>query len=90
VEIAPEHPEAVRQRARVHVKKRLLLDRIALHTAGVSPRDPEPAIAVEAHLADAYRAVRDSAVVAAGVAMHPLVVFTRVEIAFAGALGENI
>src|SRR5438034_193015 len=43
VEIAAEHPEAVRERARVRVEERLLLDRIALHAADVAPRHLQPA-----------------------------------------------
>ena len=38
VQIAAEHAEAVRERAGVRVEERLLLDRIALHAADVSPR----------------------------------------------------
>ena len=55
----------------MRVEERLLLDRIALHAADVAPRHVELAVAIEAHLADAERAVGDRALVAAGVAAEP-------------------
>ena len=90
MQIAAEHAEAVRQRARMHVKERLLLDRIALHAAGISPRHHQPSALVEAHLADAERARGNLAVVAARVAVHPVVVEMVIQLAFARARREDV
>jgi hypothetical protein len=68
VQIAAEHAEAVGERARVGVKERLLLDRIALDAAHIAPWDAQPSALVEPHLADAMRAIRDRALVPAGMA----------------------
>ena len=66
MEIAAEHADAVSQRARIDVKKRLLLDRIALHAADIAPRDVQPSALVEANFAHAHRAVGDRTLMAAG------------------------
>src|SRR6185503_9344906 len=68
VKIAPEHPEAVGERAGVGVKERLLLDRIALHAADVAPGHQRAAGLVEAHLAHADGAFRQRTAVPAGIA----------------------
>ena len=68
MQIAAEHPEAVGQRSGSRVKERLLFDGIALHAAGVAEGHTQHAAAVEAHLADASRAVRDRTRVAARIA----------------------
>ena len=54
------------------VEERLLLDRIALDAADVAARDVEHAAAIEPHLADAGRAVRDGTLVAARVTLEPV------------------
>lgn len=74
MQIATEHPEAVRQRSRMGVEERLFFNRVALRAARVTPRDPQPAARVESHLADAKGAIGDAAVVSACIAMHPLTV----------------
>ncbi len=90
VQIAAEHAEAVGERARMHVKERLFLDRVALHAARIAPRHHQPPALVEAHLAHAERALGNLAVVAARVAVHPVVVETVIELAFARARGEDV
>jgi hypothetical protein len=74
MQIATEHPEAVRQRSRMGVEERLFLHRVALGAARVPPRDPQPATLVEPDLADAKGAIGNAAVVPACIAMHPLTV----------------
>ena len=59
MQVAPEHAEAVGERARIGVEERLLLDGIALHAADVAPWHAERAATVEADLAHAHRAVGD-------------------------------
>ena len=73
VQIAAEHAKAVREGARIRVKERLLLDRIALHAANVPPRHEQPSAFVEPHLAHADRTFRKRAAMAAGVATEPAV-----------------
>ena len=68
VEIAPEHSEAERKGARAGVEEWLLLDWIALHAADVAVGHVQRPAAIEAHLADAKRAVGNRALVTAGVA----------------------
>jgi hypothetical protein len=67
MEIAPEHADAVGQRAGMRVEERLLLDRVALDPADVAPRHVQHAAAHEADLADAGRPLRDRAFVPARV-----------------------
>ncbi len=71
MQIAPEHAEAERERAGVGVEERLLLDGIALHAADVAIWNVEDAAAIEAHAADAFRAVRNRAGVTAGMTAQP-------------------
>ena len=68
VEIAAEHAEAVRERARMGVEERLLLDRIALDAADVAPRHLQGSTFVESNFADAGRALRYRALMATRVA----------------------
>src|SRR5688572_12897638 len=91
MEIATEHAEAVRQRARVGVKERLLLDRIALYATDVTPRHEEAAAAVESHLAHAHRTVGNGALVAAGMAAQAAAIerFDELWRSVARALGEQ-
>ena len=53
------------------MKEGLLLDRIALHAADVAPRHVQRAAVVEAHVADAQRAVGNRALVPARIAAEP-------------------
>jgi hypothetical protein len=72
------------------MKKRLLLDGIALYATDVSPRHIQCAAAVVTHLTDAGLPVRDGAAVAAGIAAHPIAVEFLVKLAFAHMLIDNI
>ena len=91
MQVAAQHAEAVGQRAGIGVKKRLLLDGIALRSGGVSPGDVELAAAVVADLADAGLAFGDGAAVAAGEAADAVVVELLVEscVGFADSLVED-
>ena len=72
MQIAAQHPEAERERARARMEEGLLFNRIALDAADVSPGDAQLAAAIEPYLADPNRAVRDRALVAARIAAHPV------------------
>ena len=73
MEIAAEHSERERQRARIGVEERLLLDRIDLQRGDVAARHAQHAVLVVADLADALEAVEDLAAMAARVAAHRFV-----------------
>src|SRR5687767_13679587 len=90
MQIAPEHAEAVGQRAGPRMKERLLLDWIALHAGDISPRDAQRPALVVADFADADGAGRDAAVVAARVTAHPVLVETFIDISFASARAVNV
>src|SRR6266542_6447478 len=72
VQVAPEHAEAEGERAGMRVEERLLLDRIALDAADVSPRNAQVSAAIEPHLAHADGPVGDRALVPARVAADAL------------------
>jgi hypothetical protein len=74
MQVAAEHPEAERQCAGTGVKEWLLFYRIALHAADVPPRHSKDPSLIEAHAADAIRALRDRALVPARIASEA---FTR-------------
>src|SRR3954466_9861381 len=59
MQVAAEHPEAVRESTRIGMEERLLFHRVALDAGDVSPRHAQPAAVVEAHLAHAEGAGRD-------------------------------
>ena len=90
MQIAAQHAEAVRERSGVGVEERLFLDRIALHATDVAPGHHQASAPVEPHFAHAGRAVRNLAVMPAGVAVHPAVVAFIVEIAFAHVALERL
>ena len=71
MQIAAQHPEAERERARPYMKERFLLDGVALDAADVAPWHAQDAVAIEADLADADVAFRDRAFVAAGITPQP-------------------
>jgi len=64
------------------VKEGLLLDRIALDAADITPGHQESSAAIEPHLADADCALGQGTAVAAGVAAKSTVGQTFVQIAF--------
>ena len=74
----------------MRVEERLLLDRIALHAADVAPRHQQPAALVEAHLADADRALGQRTAVAARVAAQPAVGQRVVQLALARLAREHL
>jgi hypothetical protein len=73
------------------VEERLLFDRVALGSGGVSPGDVEYAAAVIANFADSRLAFRDGAAVSAGEAADAVVLESFVEsgVGFADSLVEN-
>src|SRR6267142_5175794 len=71
MQVAPQHSEAIGQRSGMGVEEGLLLDRVTLHAAHVSPGDVQGAPAVEPYLAYSGLAVRNRAAVSAGVTAHP-------------------
>ena len=83
MQIAAEHPEAVRQRAGIRVEERFLFDRVALDAADIAPRHAKPAPLVEADLADANRAFGEGTLMPAGVAAQTSVRQHVVQLAFA-------
>src|SRR5262245_41631186 len=52
MEITSQHSEGQRIRARIEVKKRLLLDRVTLHSGNVAERHSQFAIAIETYPAN--------------------------------------
>ena len=74
VQVASEHAEAIGKGTRNGMEEGLLLDRIALDSANVSPGDIELAAAVVANLADTGLAFGDRALVSAGVAAQAIAV----------------
>src|SRR5271154_49853 len=66
MQIAAQHTEAVSQRAGMSVEEWLLLDGIALHSGGVSPRHVEGSAAVVADFADAGLTFGNGAAMTAG------------------------
>ena len=73
MEVAAEHAEAEGERSRIRMEERLLLDRIALEPADVTPRDEQLAAPIDADFADAHRPLGNRAFMAAGVAPQPVV-----------------
>jgi hypothetical protein len=73
MQIAAQHPEAVRESAGMSMEERLLLDGIALHTRGISPWHIELAAAVKAHFAYAGLSLGDRAAMTAREASDAIV-----------------
>ena len=90
MEIASEHAKTVSERSGVRVKEGLLLDRIALHAADITPWHEKPTALVEPDLADANRAVGQGTAVAAGIAAKSTVGETFVQLAFARLVREHL
>jgi len=67
VQIAPEHSEAVRKGAGMHMEEWLLLDWITLHAANISPWHAEPPAPIETHFAHTERALWNRTAMAARV-----------------------
>src|SRR5580700_3539096 len=74
MQIAAHHSEAVGKGSRVGMEKRLLLDRVTLHSGDIAPGNIERATMVEANLADARLSLCNRAAVPAGIAAHPVAV----------------
>ena len=91
VKVTAHHAEAVGERSGMRVKKRFLLDRIALSPGGISPWNIERAAPVVADFADARLAVGDGAAMSASEATHAVFVelFVEIEVGFANVLIED-
>lgn len=83
MQVAAQHPEAVGQRSGIRVKERLLLDRIALDSADVSPRDVKLTALIEADLANTRLAFCNRATVSASEAADAIALDGFVQVAFA-------
>ena len=92
MQIASQHSEAVSKGSRVSVKKRFLLDRIALHSADVSPWNIERPTAVEANFADARLSVGNRAAVSAGITAHAIAIklLDQVRVGLSNALIKDV
>ena len=88
MQIAAEHPETVGEGSGISVKKRLLLDWVALHSGDVAPGNVERAPVVEANLADAGLSLGNRAAVAAGITAHAIAIqlFPKSGVGFADAV----
>ena len=74
MQIAAQHAEAVGQCAGIGVKKWLFLDRIALSSSSVSPRNEELTAPVVADFANTRLALGDGAAMSAGETAYAVVV----------------
>jgi hypothetical protein len=72
------------------MKKRLLLDRIALHSAHVAPGDIQGAALVIADLANPRLAFRNGTAMSAGITPNPIVLEFFVQITFANVLVNDV
>ena len=90
VQIAAEHPEAVRQRTGMRVEERLLLVGIALHAVEVQQKNKQTSALVEADLAHANRAFRQRTAMSARVAAQTSVGQRFVELAFTRLTREDL
>jgi len=68
------------------MKERLLLDRIALHSARVSPRNQQYSPTIKTNLANTWLSIGDGATVTAGKTPDTIAIKLLVEIAFADIL----
>jgi len=89
MQIAPEHPETIGERSRVSVEKRLLLDRIALHSADVPPGNVEFSTTVIADFADPRLPFGNWAAMPASEAANAVPFNLLVEFALADVLVKN-
>ena len=91
MQIAPEHPETERERARSYVEERFFFNRITLDAAYVAPWDVELAVAHKPHTAYAVCALGNRALVPAGVAADPPFGYVLDEVGrrLSRALGKN-
>jgi len=92
MKVAAEHTEAVGKGARICVEERFLLDGIALHSGGVSPRNKEFATAVEADLADSWLSFRNGTAMPTRKTTDTIVpeVFDEIRIGFSDSLVEDV
>src|SRR5207248_7872132 len=89
VQVASQHPETVSQRARVDVEEGLLLNRVTLHSADVSPGDVQFPTLVVTDLANARLPFGNRAAVTAGEAANPIPFNGLVQLAFTDMLIQN-
>ena len=92
VQIAAEHAKAVGERTGIGVEEGFLLDRIALHASGISPRNIELAGAIKAHLAHTSLAFGNRATMTAGETADAIIpeILNQGWIGFAYSLVEDV
>src|SRR6266568_6002540 len=90
MQIAPQHAEAVSQGSGISVKKRFLLDGIALHAANIAPRNIKLATLVVANFADSRLAFCNWTAMSAGEAANAISLDLLVQLAFTDVPIQNI
>src|SRR5258708_3678072 len=89
VQVTAQHAKAVSQGSRVSVEKRLLLDRIALHSAHISPGHVQGSTLVVADLAYSGLSLSNGAAVPARKAANTIPLNRLVEVALSNVLIED-
>jgi hypothetical protein len=89
VEIAAEHAEAVSERAGISMEKRLLLNRVALHSPDIAPRHVKLPTLVVADFADSRLTFRNGTTMTAGKAADPIAFDRLVQFAFVDVLVKD-
>src|SRR6266498_6124999 len=90
MQIAPQHAKAVGQGPGVRMKKRLLLDGIALHPTNIAPRNIQLATLVVADFADSRLAFCNGTAMSAGEAANAISLDLLVQLAFTDVPIQNI
>src|SRR5438270_14070946 len=90
MKIATQHSEAIGKRPRIGVKEGLLLDRVALHAAYVSPRHVQCPGLVVADFTHPRLALWNRTAVSAGVTTHAPAVNLLVEVSLADVLIQDV
>jgi hypothetical protein len=68
------------------MKEGLLLNRIALYPAGISPRNQQYSATIKTNLANSWLSIRDRAAVTAGETPDTIAIKLLVQVAFANIL----
>jgi hypothetical protein len=89
VQVTSEHAKAVGERSGVSMEKRLLLDRVALHSAHISPRHVQGSTLVVADLAYSGLSLSNGAAVPAGKAADAVTLDRLEELALANVFIED-
>ena len=92
MQIATQHAKAVGECSRVSMEERLLLNRIALHSANVAPRNIKSPATVVANFANAGLSVGYRATVSAGITAHTIAIklFNEVGVGLSNTRIEDV